>query len=69
VSTGVDAKPGGCVRLGIAINNQHLSPHLVTKAGDIQAGSCLARPSFMVRKGNDCNDTTRFIFFIYNYFL
>ncbi len=66
-STGVDTQPGGCIRLGIAINNQHLSPHLVTKAGDIQAGCCLACPSFMVRKGNDCNDTTWFIFFIYNY--
>jgi hypothetical protein len=41
----------------------------VTKAGDIQAGCCLACPSFVVRKGNDCNDTTWFIFFIYNYIL
>ena len=63
--TGVDTEPGGRIRLRIAINNQHLSPGFLTKAGNIQAGGCLASTSFMVRKGNDCNYTTLYNFFIY----
>ncbi len=57
-STGVDAKPGSCIRLGIAVNNQYFSPGLLTKAGNIQTGCCLACSTFMVRKSNDCNFTT-----------
>jgi hypothetical protein len=64
-STGVDTEPGGCIRLRIAINNQHLPSGFMTKTGNIQAGCCLACTSFMVRKGNDCNYTTLYNFFIY----
>jgi hypothetical protein len=37
----------------------------MAKAGNIQAGGCLASTTFMVRKGNDCNYTTLYNFFIY----
>jgi hypothetical protein len=64
-SAGVDTEPGGRIRLRIAINNQDLSPCLMTKTGNIQAGGRLASTSFMVRKSNDCNYTTLYNFFIY----
>ena len=55
---GFKTEPGGCIRLGIAINNQHLFSSLVTKAGNIQAAGCLACTAFVVRKGNYSNFTT-----------
>jgi hypothetical protein len=63
-STGVDTEPGGRIRLRIAINNQYFSPGFLTKAGNIQAGGCLASTSFMVRKSNDWNYTTLYFFYL-----
>jgi hypothetical protein len=55
---GFKTEPGGCIRLGIAINNQHLFSSLVTKSCNVQAAGCLTGTAFVMRKGNDSNFTT-----------
>jgi hypothetical protein len=55
VADGLRAKSESCrcIRLGIAVNNEHRFPSLCQKAGNIEAGGRFTRTAFMVRKGND----------------
>ena len=45
-----------CICLGIAVNDQHPLSCKCAKAGNVKAGRCLSRPTFMVREGNGSND-------------